>query len=237
LLTFLEVVMMNRMWISLLFVVACAGDVTSQIDADPAAPATETAAAEAAMAQDLDLEVLDFHDEAVASFLREALAGNLGPDAEMTYAVLVRGPDGEPMDVDVTVGVSNEIVATQSDASLMIDYALHWCEEVGPTVSKTIWATSCTKSVAKSTAESWARSLADDQCEATLRLADGTAACAPDNFDDNICVSGTGSITSTSQSGSQTACGFWPFQYQIWKATYAFTGDCGYNCSTDPAPY
>jgi hypothetical protein len=151
----------------------------------------------------------------------------------MTYAVLVRGPDGEPMDVDVTVGVSNEIVATQSDASLMIDYALHWCEEVGPTVSKTIWATSCTKSVAKSTAESWARSLADDQCEATLRLADGTAACAPDNFDDNICVSGTGSITSTCQQGSATACGFWPFQYQIWKATYAFTGDCGYNCSTD----
>lgn len=230
--------MMNRMWISLLFVVACAGDVTSQIDAPAEATASETEAAQAAaMAEDLDLEVLDFHDAAVAAFLREALDGNLGDAPEMTYGVLVRGPDGKPMEVDVTVGVSNEIVATRSDINTMSDYALHWCEQVGPTVSKTIWATSCTKSVAKSTAESWARSLADDQCEAILDLSDGTAACSPDNFDDNICVSGSGSITSTCQQGSATACGIWPFQYQIWKATYAFTGDCGYNCSTDPAPY
>ena len=202
---------------SLVTLIAC--------DAPAEAPAPVEAAAEP------ELSLLDYEDPTVRAFLVDALAGRLPDDASITYEVRVVDEDGVEGWIPVTLGVSDEVGGDDGDAiALMSDYALHWCETVGPTVSKTVWATSCSKSTARDTAQSWAVSLADDQCEATLSLAGGDAACRPDLFDDNICVSGGGSFTSVCQHGSDTACGGWPFRHAEWKATYAYTGDCGYNC-------
>jgi hypothetical protein len=214
---------------ALLSLSACDGaDVTALdpgddlVSADPIAPVEP------------ELTLLSYEDAGAREFLLDALSGQLPEDATYTYEVLVTDADGLESWVPVTLGVSDEAATDAVDIALMSEYTLNWCEAVGPSVSKTIWATSCSKSTAKDTARSWAISLADDTCEATISTAGGAAACAPDNFSGGVCVTGGGTWTSVVETGSDTACGIWPFRSAKWKATYAYTGDCGYNCATDP---
>jgi hypothetical protein len=201
-------------------------------EAPEAAPATAPAAAPAKPSAPA-LQSDPFYEEGAARFVASALAGQEKEGATYTYTISRPGPDGRPEARQIVLGLTSGPPATGS-VTPNSDYTLHWCDRASPTtaVSKSIWCRTCNKSDAEDCARAWAFTTAHNYCDDHLSTAGGAADCAPGNYDGGFCVDTTSEgITSSTQVGSDTACGVWPFRHAEWKVTYNVTGYCGYPCS------
>lgn len=173
-----------------------------------------------------------YYEPAVEIFLLDAREGLLEEGASVSYTVWTTDEEGNDIAVDVELGVGEGGDDAEAIA-LTSEYTLNYCAGVGPYVSKTIWAKSCSKSSAEDTARYWAAKLAGDDCDTHLDIDDGDDVCDPHIFRGSICVDDTFSgVTHRCQVGSDTACGVWPFRHAKWKVTYRYSGDCGFNCRT-----
>lgn len=123
-------------------------------------------------------------------------------------------------------------VATLEDGVIQ-ETGFTWCAAASPrkVVSRTVSCTGCNQNDVEACARSAANSAAIDVCEGLIPNSGGDAACGDALYQDDICVDDDASgVTSSVHTGSETACGTWPFRHAKWRVTYQVSGDCGYFC-------
>ncbi|MEE2959750.1 MAG: hypothetical protein VYA34_03325 [Myxococcota bacterium] len=178
-----------------------------------------------------------YFNEEVAQFIFEGLEGHRDLDETIQYTIQIPQEDGTIREDTIILGFEEVIqkkgqegVPTGSLAFGM-DYSLSYCvSDREHYVSKTIWATSCSKSSARSSSDYWSGYYANNACDSVLDVSDYDDECDPHRFTNNICVDETYDDTISEYRYGSKVCGVWPFRSKKWKVTHKTSGYCGFSC-------
>ena len=178
-----------------------------------------------------------YFNEDVAQFLYEGLEGYRDIDETMEYVIEVPQEDGSIVEEFIIVGFE-EVIERNPEAqqangktTFSMDYSLSYCaSDREHYVTKTIWATSCSKSSARSSADYWSGYYAKRACDSYITVSDYDDECDPHSFTNSTCIDETYDDTISECRTGSKVCGVWPFRSKKWKVTHKTSGYCGFSC-------